>query len=224
MVYYYTSNVVNPPAFIYTGKDKEENDQLIKHGWEEDVWYGLADSYMGSTILFHVHPHSSGHVYLRLQEGQQWDNIPDELLNDLGQLVKESSIIGRKEKNVMVQYTPWSNLLKTGEMATGEVSFHNHKLVRKMTVSKKDNMIIKRLEKTKVERFPDLAGEKLTMEKEKRKKTREAANVKKREEDRLEQERKEQAAKSSYDSIFSETNMRSNSYGSADGDLEDDFM
>ncbi|CAG8578162.1 17553_t:CDS:2, partial [Acaulospora colombiana] len=206
MVYYYTSNVVDPPAFIYMGKDKEENDELIKHGWEEDV---------------------CGHVYLRLREGQRWDDIPEVLLNELGQLVKESSIIGRKEKNVMVQYTPWSNLLKTGEMATGEVSFRNHKLVKKMTVSKKDNAIIKKLEKTKVERFPDLAGEKSSMEKEKRKIARDALNAKKQEEQRLEQERKEQVTKNSYDSIFKETNMRSNYQNSADGeeiDLEEDFM
>ncbi|KAK2066401.1 hypothetical protein P8C59_000228 [Phyllachora maydis] len=38
MVYYFTSTVVDPPAFVYVGKDKFENEELIKYGWEEDVW------------------------------------------------------------------------------------------------------------------------------------------------------------------------------------------
>ncbi|MCJ1231916.1 hypothetical protein MMC12_008595 [Toensbergia leucococca] len=38
MVYYFTSTVTDPPATIYVGKDKFENEDLIKHGWEEDVW------------------------------------------------------------------------------------------------------------------------------------------------------------------------------------------
>ncbi|RIB06622.1 hypothetical protein C2G38_2133118 [Gigaspora rosea] len=213
MVYYFTSTVVDPPAIIYMGKDKEENEDLIKHGWEED---------------FHVHPHSSAHVYLRLQVDQSWETIPTSLLNDLGQLVKANSIAGSKEKSVMVVYTPWSNLLKTAGMATGEVSFHDHSKVKKLQVGKKDNSIIRRLEKTKTEIIaPDLAGEKLAMEKEKRRLAREAANAKKQEELRLEQERREKAVKNSYDSIFVESNMRSNYQNAGDGeeiDLEEDFM
>ncbi|KAF0555265.1 DUF814-domain-containing protein [Gigaspora margarita] len=209
MVYYFTSTVVDPPAIIYMGKDKEENEDLIKHGWEED---------------FHVHPHSSAHVYLRLQVDQSWETIPTSLLNDLGQLVKANSIAGSKEKSVMVVYTPWSNLLKTAGMATGEVSFHDHSKVKKLQVGKKDNSIIRRLEKTKTENIaPDLAGEKLAMEKEKRRLAREAANAKKQEELRLEQERRDKAAKNSYDSIFVESNMRSNQ-GGEEVDLEEDFM
>jgi len=56
MVYYFTSNVVSPAAFIYVGKDKVESrlryvefllailtdrdrdEDLIKYGFEEDVW------------------------------------------------------------------------------------------------------------------------------------------------------------------------------------------
>ena len=41
MVYYFTSNVVDPPAQIYVGKDKVENEDLIKYGLEQDVWYGF---------------------------------------------------------------------------------------------------------------------------------------------------------------------------------------
>ena len=30
--------VVSPPAFIYMGRDKYENEELIKYGWPDDVW------------------------------------------------------------------------------------------------------------------------------------------------------------------------------------------
>lgn len=39
MVYYFMSSVVDPPAQIYVGKDKVENEDLIKYGLEQDVWY-----------------------------------------------------------------------------------------------------------------------------------------------------------------------------------------
>ncbi|CAG8787277.1 15715_t:CDS:2, partial [Cetraspora pellucida] len=61
---------------------------------------------------------------------------------------------------------------------------------------------------------------------EKRRLAREAANAKRQEELRLEQERREKTTKNSYDSVFAETNMRSNYQNVADGeeiDLEEDF-
>jgi len=79
MVYYFTSDVVDPPAYIYVGKDKVENEELIKHGWEEDVW-------------FHADKLSSAHIYLRLAEDDSWENISEELLTDLAQLTKANSI------------------------------------------------------------------------------------------------------------------------------------
>ncbi|CAD0095192.1 unnamed protein product [Aureobasidium mustum] len=39
MVYYFTSNVTSPSAYIYMGKDKD----LIAYGFEEDVWPLLED-------------------------------------------------------------------------------------------------------------------------------------------------------------------------------------
>lgn len=78
---YFTSNVVKPAAYIYMGKDKFENEDLIKFGWEEDVW-------------FHVDNLSSAHVYLRLPEGETWDKINPELLMDCAQLTKANSIQG----------------------------------------------------------------------------------------------------------------------------------
>uniref|UniRef100_A0A914N8W9 Coiled-coil domain-containing protein 25 n=1 Tax=Meloidogyne incognita TaxID=6306 RepID=A0A914N8W9_MELIC len=135
MVYYFTSNVVDPPAVLYMGDDKEENELLIKYGWPEDVW-------------FHVDKLSSAHVYLRLQTGQQISDISEDLIEDCCQLVKANSIEGCKLSETDVVYTMWSNLKKTGDMVTGQVGFHKNKDVKKVRVQKQRE-IINRLNKTK---------------------------------------------------------------------------
>jgi hypothetical protein len=65
-------------AFALTYASDEE---LIKHGWEEDVW-------------FHVDNLSSAHIYVRLPEGEDWEKITPELLVDCAQLTKANSIEG----------------------------------------------------------------------------------------------------------------------------------
>ncbi|CAK1354997.1 unnamed protein product [Cercospora beticola] len=209
MVFYFTSNIVDPPAFIYVGKDKVENEDLIAHGWNEDVW-------------FHVDNLSSAHVYLRMRDGETWDRIPQELLNDCAQLTKANSIEGNKKDNITVIYTPWSNLKKSGNMATGQVGFHNNKLVKRVYVEKRENAIVNRLNKTKVEKYPDLRQEKADRENEERKKERIAAQAKKKEEARLAEERKQLKWQKEhmYDDVHTEDQMRSNE----DGFDEDDFM
>ena len=47
---------------IYMGRDKYENEELIKYGWPEDLW-------------FHVDKMSSAHVYLRLPPGDTIDDV-----------------------------------------------------------------------------------------------------------------------------------------------------
>lgn len=103
------------------------------------------------THQFHVDKMSSAHVYVRLQPGQTWDDIPSQVIEDCAQLVKANSIegspgvfhaffglqqltllgilLGNKKNNVTVIYTPWDNLKKTPGMETGQVTFHNHKKV-----------------------------------------------------------------------------------------------
>jgi predicted ribosome quality control (RQC) complex YloA/Tae2 family protein len=49
------------------GKDKHENEDLIKYGLDDDVW-------------FHVDNLSSAHVYLRLNTGEDWESIPEEFV------------------------------------------------------------------------------------------------------------------------------------------------
>ncbi len=66
------------------GKDKVENEDLIKYGLEEDVW-------------FHADKLSSAHIYLRMGEGEAWDALPEELVIDCAQLTKANSIEGKSD-------------------------------------------------------------------------------------------------------------------------------
>ena len=183
------------------------DEDLIRWGWEEDVW-------------FHVDKLSSAHVYLRLPTGMSWDAIPEDLLTDLAQLVKANSIEGHKLNNLQIVYTPWSNLKKTGDMATGQVGFHSPRLVKYIRVETRINEIVNRLNKTKTESFPDLCAERQEHQQElnnaKKAVLREAA---KREKE-IEAERKRQAEARSYDRIYTAAKMTSNK----DAGDDDDFM
>ncbi|KAK4634236.1 Coiled-coil domain-containing protein 25 [Fulvia fulva] len=213
MVFYFTSNVVDPPAFIYVGKDKVENEDLIAHGWPEDIW-------------FHVDNLSSAHIYLRLPPTTTWDAIPTALLTDCAQLTKANSIEGNKKDNVTIIYTPWSNLKKSGNMATGQVGFKNDKMVKRVYVEKRENVIVNRLNKTKVEKFPDLREEKAEREKELRKVERIAAQEKKKEEAKVAEERQRLKWQKDhmYDDLHADDNMAESSNQDRDEDFLDDFM
>ncbi|NWY22460.1 CCD25 protein, partial [Aphelocoma coerulescens] len=117
---------------------------------------------------FHVDKLSSAHVYLRLHKGQTMDDIPKEVLSDCAHLVKANSIQGCKLSSVTVVYTPWSNLRKTPDMDVGQIGFHRQKDVRSLTVERKASEQLRRLERTRVERFPDLAAERECRDREER--------------------------------------------------------
>merc|ERR1712060_991650 len=120
------------------GRDKHENEHLIAFGLPEDWW-------------FHVDKLSSAHVYLRLKRGESIEDVSKETLEDCATLTKANSIAGCKLNEVVIVYTPWSNLKKTSDMETGSIGFHDRKLVRRMKINKK-NESANRLEKTKVEK------------------------------------------------------------------------
>ncbi|KAF9989763.1 Coiled-coil domain-containing protein 25 [Entomortierella chlamydospora] len=217
MVLYFTSNVVSPSALIYMGKDKYENEDLIKHGFDQDVW-------------FHVDKLSSAHVYLRLGPNQTWDNIPEPLLNDLAQLVKANSIEGNKKNNLTIIYTPWSNLKKSGDMEVGQVSFKKNNLVKRVHVAERINEIVNRLNKTKVEKFPDLAQEKIEHERVQKKQQRQQEQERQKQEFEQIQHLKQKASERSYASIFDNADMKgASNYRNMDHDgdvdaFEEDFM
>uniref|UniRef100_G3NV92 Coiled-coil domain-containing protein 25 n=1 Tax=Gasterosteus aculeatus aculeatus TaxID=481459 RepID=G3NV92_GASAC len=199
MVFYFTSAVVNPHHTIYMGKDKYENEDLIK---------------------FHVDKLSSAHVYLRLPKGRTIDDIPPEVLVDCAQLVKNNSIQGCKMNNIKVVYTPWANLKKTGDMDVGQIGFFRQKEVKIVAVEKKVNEIVNRLEKTKDERFPDLAAEKESRDQEERNEKKAQLLDLKKQEKEEQKRKKEMEELKSYSSLMKSENMTTNE----DGNDSDDFM
>ncbi|QDS73192.1 hypothetical protein FKW77_002607 [Venturia effusa] len=175
---------------------------------------------------FHVDNLSSAHIYLRMNEGDSWDNISPELLEDCAQLTKANSIDGNKKDNVTIIYTPWSNLKKDGSMATGQVGFHNQKMVKRIHVAARTNAIVNRLNKTKVEKFPDLRQEKEDRLKELRNRDRAGQLARQKEEKRIARENKEKAwqKEHAYDDIFTAEAVEATSNQDRGSDFEDDFM
>merc|ERR1712154_555588 len=95
MVFYFTCQSRPDLAekyIIYMGRDKFENEQLIAHGWPEDLW-------------FHVDDLSSAHVYLRLPREDSFDSVPMEVVEECASLVKHNSIKGCKLSEVRIVYT-----------------------------------------------------------------------------------------------------------------------
>ncbi|KAB0797553.1 hypothetical protein PPYR_09561 [Photinus pyralis] len=208
MVFYFESDVVSPPVTLFMGIDKHENEDLIKWGWPEDVW-------------FHVDKVSSAHVYLRLKSGQTIDDIPTNVLEDAAQLVKANSIQGNKMNDIEVVYTMWVNLKKTAAMEIGQIGFHKEKEVRKIKVAKRINDIVNRLNKTKKELFPDFRAEREKRDRlereDKKKQLREQ-----KEKEKMEEKRKaEDADMRSYSTLFKVGSMTLNT---DDGNDSDDFM
>ncbi|XP_013200541.1 coiled-coil domain-containing protein 25 [Amyelois transitella] len=207
MVFYFTSSVVSPPVTLFMGADKHENEDLIKWGWPEDVW-------------FHVDKVSSAHVYLRLTPGQTIDDIPNSVLDDACQLVKANSILGNKMNDIDIVYTMWANLKKTAGMEVGQVAFHKDKDVRKVRVAKRNNDIVNRLNKTKKEAFPDLRQERESRDREEREDKKKLIREKKEKEKEEEKKKKEEAELRSYTTLMRKENMTTN----YDGNDSDDFM
>lgn len=207
MVLYFTSDIVSPPVTLFMGADKHENEDLIKWGWPEDVW-------------FHVDKVSSAHVYLRLAPGQTIDDIPNSVLDDACQLVKANSIMGNKMNDIDIVYTMWANLKKTPSMEVGQVAFHKDKEVRKVRVVKRINEIINRLNKTKREAFPDLRLERETRDRLEREDKKKILRDKKEKEKEEEKRKKEEAELRSYATLMKKENMSTN----YDGNDSDDFM
>eukprot|EP00980_Cylindrotheca_fusiformis_P000135 scaffold24_cov128-Cylindrotheca_fusiformis.AAC.8 len=198
MVYYFSSECEQ--FLIYMGKDQFENEELIKYGLPEDVW-------------FHVDDLSSAHVYLRMKPGMSMDDISEDLLLQCASLVKANSIAG----------------CKTSGMVEGQVGYHRPENVRRMKVEK-NAPIVKRLERTRKEVHPNLAleQEKRNQQIQREKKKEFKRLAKEKQQEKLQQQREKELR--SYDRLYDEAYMTSVSdqHGTADAtaaeEYEDDFF
>lgn len=223
MVYYFAAKVKGEfedrDYEIYMGKDKVENDPLIKHSNPKNLW-------------FHVDKYSSAHLYINLSNEERMGNfkdlqVPSDLLDQVGQLTKNNSIKGNKQNNVTIIYTPVNNLVSDGSMDIGTVSFKNPQMVKRFKVGTKDNMILNKLNKTKREISTEMFIDNETQanieyERHKREHERWLQNQEKEmaKQYQLDKERN----KDPYGDLFTQENMQANNNLTMLENYEDDFM
>lgn len=111
-------------------------------------------------------------------------------------------------------------------MAVGQVGFHNPRLTKKILVPERLNPIVNRLNKTRVEKFPDLNEEREEERKTKRRAERKLAEERKVKErkEREERESKRWQKDHAYDELLSEDAVAMSSNQDRGSDWEDDFM
>eukprot|EP00770_Monocercomonoides_exilis_P008684 MONOS_8641.1-p1 / transcript=MONOS_8641.1 / gene=MONOS_8641 / organism=Monocercomonoides_exilis_PA203 / gene_product=Coiledcoil domain containing protein / transcript_product=Coiledcoil domain containing protein / location=Mono_scaffold00330:61987-62897(-) / protein_length=203 / sequence_SO=supercontig / SO=protein_coding / is_pseudo=false len=185
------------------GRDKYENEELLKYGFPEDIW-------------FHVDSYSSAHVYLRhLPDPRgfpvevELEMIPEDVLEECLQLVKANSIEGCKLASVSCCYTHFSNLRKDASMDVGQIGFHNQKRVFHKMVNK-DKTISNRVMKRKEEKPINLKEEREHRDRQIIRRERERkAEAELAEKERREKLRKEKEARE-YKGFLEEEDMTSN--------------
>lgn len=199
---------------IYMGRDKFENEDLIKYGLPCDLW-------------FHVDDLSSAHVYLVCPPGYSMRNLPAEVIEDCSQLVKANSIEGCKKSHVKIVYTPWENLRKDGSMDTGQISFHNT-MDRMFFKCDKKNDIVNRITKTKVEKpSTTIRARKEDYERDQRANQKRANRVK-NEREEAEKDQRDQKKKDEDDfaALFAQEDQKMSNQNSSitAEEYENDFM
>mmetsp|Transcript_8350 Transcript_8350/g.19666 ORF Transcript_8350/g.19666 Transcript_8350/m.19666 type:complete len:233 (+) Transcript_8350:3-701(+) len=232
MVFFFECS--DPQYVVYMGKDKFENEELLKYGFPEDIW-------------FHVDKLSSAHVYLRLPAGsvdlfnvkdkaaaQQkmrdaLDSVPEEIIQEMCQLTKHNSIEGCKLAEADVVYTPYLNLKKEERMEVGQVGFKDEAFRILLRNVEKDRDVIKRLEKTREERKVDFAKEKEQRDGEERARRRafnEEQKKKEREEEKARALEKELKSYDTLQHLEKTSNQNVSKTGSMEEarEIEDDFM
>jgi len=231
-VFFFTCS--DPKYVVYMGKDKFENEDLIKYGWPEDIW-------------FHVDKYSSAHVYLRLPPGSvdlagvkdkgeakqklldAMAEVDPKIMNEMAQLTKHNSIEGCKLAEADIVYTPCLNLKKEERMDTGQVGFKDESFRLLMKNVEKDKDIIKFIERSRIERKVDLAGEKAQRDEEERMRRRKFIEEQKRKEktEKAEHEReKELKSYADLQHLEKTSNVGVTKTGSIEEcrEIEEDFM
>ena len=207
----------NERYIIYMGKDKYENEEMIKYSQKKNLW-------------FHVDKLSSAHLYLQLHMEEQEEtfenlSLKESLLEQVGQLTKANSIKGLKLSRLSVIYTPVENLHKDGSMEVGAVTFKDPQKVSRFDVNK-DNSILNKLSRTKQEvTIEEFASSQIENERKMtNKKKNEKWQQRRNELDEIEKMREQKMrTKNGYADLFSNCEATSNKDKQLNWD-EDDFM
>ena len=138
--------------------------------------------------------------------------------------MKANSIQGNKVNDVDVVYTEWSNLRKDGDMNAGQVGFNNAKAMKKIRVARREESVIKRLNKTcREEETSTLREAREKRDADEVRQRRAVAREKRKEEARQLEEKQKADEILHYAGFFKEEDM--NAYSGTDyREYEDNFM
>lgn len=111
---------------------------------------------------------------------------------------------------------------KTGDMAIGQIGFHKQKMVTIIRVEKRINETVNRLNKTKIEKLPDLKQEKEDRDRAERNKAKKLMNEEReKEKEEIKKRQEEKERKNASYMRDNECEMETNQGGDNDSD---DFM
>jgi hypothetical protein len=171
-------------------------------------------------IWFHVDNMSSAHVYLRRPIDEKIEDVNPEAIAEMCQLVKNNSIDGCKATKVDVIYTEFANLKKTQSLDVGTVTFFDQKLVYKVKNVEKDKDIVKRIEKTKVEKYPDLEQMKADRDLEEKNRRKKEAMDRAAKERSERKAREEEEERLSYRRFVNNKELSTSNKSQGDGSIE----
>ncbi len=159
-------------------------------------------------------------MYLRRPIDEAIEDVNPEAIAEMCQLVKNNSIEGSKAPKVDVIYTEFSNLKKSAMLDVGTVTFFDQKLVHRVKNVERDRDIVKRIEKTRTEKYPDLEKMKEDRdleEKNRRKKEAKDRIAKEKEERRLREAEEERL---SYRRFVNNKELATSNKSQGDGSIE----
>lgn len=134
-----------------------------------------------------------------------------------------------QQSSAYVVYTRWKNLKKTSDMVDGQVGFHRPENVRRISVEK-NNPIVRLIEKTREERFPDLYQMQQDRLNALQRKKKEEFKRLSKEKQMVKLEREKEKHERSYDRIMVTENMlntadmKATADATAAEEYEDDFF
>lgn len=157
---------------------------------------------------------------MRRPIGESIDDVNPEVIAEMCQLVKNNSIEGSKASKVDIIYTEFSNLKKTQTMETGAVTFFDQKLVRKVKNVERDRDIVKRIEKTKVEKYPDLEQMRADRDLEEKNRRKKEAIDRAANEKQERKEREDEEERLSYRRFVNNKELATSNKAQGDGSIE----
>jgi hypothetical protein len=132
MVFYFKSLTHPNIGTIFMPKGVNEAKELFLTAKSNDIWFTTKD-------------YACLDIYLRIENIDNIEAVPTEVIREIAQLVKVYSPEGSKRKQISILYSFTSNLIKHNETVT----FKNKNHCKIITGVSRDSSILNLLRKTK---------------------------------------------------------------------------